>query len=828
MSREGGEPPDLTRTVVGGIGLTTAGVVGSRVLTLAVYLVLARLASPELFGQFAEASIVVGTGSIFVESGMLAALIHRRDRIEDAANTALVATLLGGVALSLCALAAAPLIALVFANDGVGAPAAAMSGVLLVGASKVVPDALLQRRFSFLRRVVVDPIGVVAFGTVSTLGLAGGLGIWAFVAATYAHELAMAVASWIASGFRPAPRRASFTMWKQLASYGRHVVVSEFVNHVGLVVNTVLLGRFVSTGSLGQYRYASRLGALPHEVAVNAGSYVLLPAFSRISHDRERFERAFRRSLRWVTTVVVPASLLLVPLGVPVAVLVLGARWRPAGEALMVLCIASAGRAAGSVASEALKAAGRPDILPRLQLLNAALVSVLMLAFLPFGLVGIAVGFTLGSLAAAAYAVVRAVVVLDLPLRPFASAIWPPSPAGFVMLGMVFVLDRLVVHAESHGVAAGIGLLGFEALLGLVVYLAVLAVLAPNTAAELSRALRTRRENSEGPHAARVAAPLNTDAGAPLFTVVIPAHNTAATIGAAIASALAQSLSDLEVIVVDDGSTDNTVSVARQYESDPRLRVVSRERGGPGAARNTALALASGRYVSMLDSDDLWLPTHLEAAARALEQDPKPSLAYSDAWSLDDPPGRIRRESAGGEFGRLDAETFLTRLVEGNFLFNSSVTIRRDVLEAVGGCNEQLKAAVDFDLWLRIAAAGHDAVGVTDRDIVYRVRLGSIQNDPRNELQAYRYLIEVYRAVGHEWDVPSHVAHIARARQAALEREVEILSGHRAVVSMLLALRRRAGRTKRAVMPSLVWYSDPPPEVAALLASSAAGAESKE
>jgi O-antigen/teichoic acid export membrane protein/glycosyltransferase involved in cell wall biosynthesis len=826
MRQEPYETPDLTRTVVGGISLTAAGVVGSRVLTLAVYLILARLAAPELFGRFAEASIVVGTGSIFVESGMLAALIHRRDRLEDAANTALVATLLGGVALSLCALAAAPLIALVFSNDDVGAPAAAMSGVLLVGAAKVVPDALLQRRFSFLRRVVVDPIGVVAFGAVSILGLAGGLGIWALVAATYAYELAMVVASWLASGFRPSPRRASFAIWRELAGYGRHVVISEFISHVGLVVNTVLLGRFVSAGALGQYRYASRLGALPHEVVVNAGSYVLLPAFSRISHDRERFERAFRSSLRWVMTVVVPTSLLLVPLGQPAAVLVLGARWRPAGEALMVICIASAGRAAGSVVSEALKAAGRPDVLPRLQLLHAALVSVLMLAFLPFGLVGIAAGFTLGSLAAGAYAVIRTVIVLDLPRRPLASVMWPPYCAGLAMLALVFALDRLVIHSDQHGVAAGIGLLAVEALVGLVVYLSLLSALAPDTAADLSRALHVR-ERTRGPHVTRVGAPLNSDLDDPSFTVVIPAHNTAATIGAAIASALAQSRPDLEVIVVDDGSTDDTVSVARQYERDPRVRVLKRERGGPGAARNTALAQASGRYVSMLDSDDLWLPTHLEVAAGVLEQDPRPALVYSHAWSLDDPPGLIRRESAGGECGRLTAETFLRRLVERNFLFNSAVTVRRDVLEAVGGCNEKLKAAVDFDLWLRIAAAGYDAAGVSDRDTVYRVRRGSIQNDPRNELQAYRNLIEVYRAVDEDWDVPSDVAHIARARRATLEREVEILTGKRVVVATLLALRRRAGRFKRALVRDRIWYADPPPEVAALLASSAEGYGSK-
>ena len=504
MEPERDNPPDLTRTVVGGISLTATGVVGSRVLTLAVYLVLARLASPELFGRFAEATIVVGTGIIFVESGMLAALIQRRDRLVDAANTALVATLLGGVALSLCALAAAPLIALVFSSHETGVLAAAMSGVLLVGAAKVVPDALLQRRFSFVRRVIVDPIGVVAFGAVSIIGLTGGLGIWALVAGTYASEVAMASASWAGSGFRPSPSRASFAMWRELAGYGRHVVASAFVNHVGLIVNTLLLGRFVSASALGQYRYASRLGALPHEIVVNAGSYVLFPAFSRISHDRQRFERAFRRSLRWVMTLVVPASLLLVPLGQPLAVLLLGARWRPAGVALMVLCVASAGRAAGSVAAEALKAAGRPHILPRLQLLQATLVSILMLALLPFGLVGVAAGFTLGSLVAAAYALSRTVVVLDLPRRQVASVIWPPYGAGLVMVVVVFALERLVVHAEQHGVAIGIGLLALEALLGLIVYLSVLSALAPRTTAEMFKAMHAARERIRAPRAEQV------------------------------------------------------------------------------------------------------------------------------------------------------------------------------------------------------------------------------------------------------------------------------------------------------------------------------------
>ncbi|MDX6491612.1 MAG: hypothetical protein QOD43_1857 [Gaiellaceae bacterium] len=491
-------PAELTRTVVDGVALTAAGFFVSRLLTLALYLVLARLAAPLVFGRFAAGSIIVGAGAIFVESGMLSALIQRRDRLDEAVNTAFASTLLGGAALTLFALAVSPLIGLLFSSHEIGLVAAAMSGVLLVGAAKVVPDALLQRRFSFLRRLVVDPIGVVAFGVTSIVALVYGLGVWALVLGTYASELAQVVASWKASGFRPHLRRASFGMWKELARYGRHVLAATFIDHVALVANTVLLGRFVSTSALGEFRYATRFGIVPQELVVNAASYVLLPAFSRISHDQERFERGFQRSLRWVMVFVVPASLLLLPLGRPLVVLLLGERWLPAGIALMALCAWSAPRAAGSVIGESLKAAGRTDILPRLHLVQAVLAIVFMLAFLPFGLTGVAAGVAVGSVLAQGYALVRAARVLRFGRRAIVSAVWPPYVAAAPMIAVVFLLDRLSVHAEAHGVGAGLGLLVLEGLLGVAVYLVSLAVLAPSTAAELGTAVHAIRARIGG------------------------------------------------------------------------------------------------------------------------------------------------------------------------------------------------------------------------------------------------------------------------------------------------------------------------------------------
>src|SRR3712207_3903519 len=178
-------------------------------------------------------------------------------------------------------------------------------------------------------------------------------------------------------------------------------------------------------------------------------------------------------------------------------------------------------------------------------------------------------------------------------------------------------------------------------------------------------------------------------AAGPAFSVVMPAFNAQRTIAASIRSVLAQTRDDLELIVVNDGSTDSTRDVAGQFTGDPRVRVVDQENAGPGAARNRGISAGSAPYISLIDSDDLWLPTYLEVMGAALDAEPMAGLAYTDAWVLDDWSGRIRKKTAMAyqnpplpppeeprEFLRL----LLTRR---NFVFTST-TLRRSAVEHAG------------------------------------------------------------------------------------------------------------------------------------------------
>ncbi|MGH2980770.1 MAG: oligosaccharide flippase family protein, partial [Solirubrobacterales bacterium] len=359
------EPATLGDTVVRGAGLSGAGYVLTQVLTLAFFVVLARLATPHEFGVFTAATLLVSIGMTFTESGMMSALIHRKDRIDEAASTAVVASACGGLALALIALAAAPLLGLIFDDSSVAEIAAAASGLLFLRSLTVVPESLLQRRFSFLRRMVVQPVGVVAMGIGAVIATSNGLGAWGILIGYYAAGVTDVVLSWALVGWRPRLHQMSFAMWRELIAYGRHILGGTAVWRAGEELPVLLIGRFAGTAALGQFRYGSRMVGTPFALML-AGGTVIFPALARITADRERFRAASRRSLRLMCGFTFPLVLILIPLAMPLAVLVFGSRWEDAGYAAMALTGMPVAATLVAFTSEVVKADGRPDVLPRM------------------------------------------------------------------------------------------------------------------------------------------------------------------------------------------------------------------------------------------------------------------------------------------------------------------------------------------------------------------------------------------------------------------------------------------------------------------------------
>jgi PST family polysaccharide transporter len=268
-------------------------------------------------------------------------------------------------------------------------------------------------------------------------------------------------------------------MWRELVAYGRHVMVATALIHSNDLASNAVIGRTLGTGSLGQFRYSMRLASTPASLLISGISYVLFPAFARISHDMDRLRGAFLRSLRWTSVFAFPASFGLAALGVPIAVLVFGPTWRPAGEALVAMCLLPGCSALISIISETLKAAERPQYLTRLNATTLVVTIGSMIALQPYGLTAAAAGLSIGALVGVIYAFRLVHTVVGIPVRPMLTAIWPAAVAAFIAALGVLALETFVVDAESHALLLALILLLGEMLIGVVAYLAALEVIDP-------------------------------------------------------------------------------------------------------------------------------------------------------------------------------------------------------------------------------------------------------------------------------------------------------------------------------------------------------------
>jgi len=184
----------------------------------------------------------------------------------------------------------------------------------------------------------------------------------------------------------------------------------------------------------------------------------------------------------------------------------------------------------------------------------------------------------------------------------------------------------------------------------------------------------------------------------PRVSIVIPTYNRSNIVRRAIDSVLAQSFTDLEILVVDDGSTDDTRAALAGYPE--RVRYVHQENGGPAAARNHGMRLARGEYIGFLDSDDAYLQGNVEAHLRVFERHPDAGLVYCGIEILDRDGKRLKDVLPSPE----DRGLVLERLIRYNFITSSTVLMRRAAMEFAGPMSTRLWFAEDWYYWLRVAS----------------------------------------------------------------------------------------------------------------------------
>lgn len=221
----------------------------------------------------------------------------------------------------------------------------------------------------------------------------------------------------------------------------------------------------------------------------------------------------------------------------------------------------------------------------------------------------------------------------------------------------------------------------------------------------------------------------------PKVSVIIPAYNAMSYLPETLESVIKQTFTDFEVLIIDDGSTDN---IRQWYINlvDKRIKLICQENQHLAAARNTGIDHSLGEYLAFLDADDIWEPTKLEKQVNCLESNFKIGLVHTWTVLIDyqgKPTGKALKSQAEGQVWQ--------QIVQKNTIVVSSVMVRYSCLQNLGAFDRDLHYCEDYDLWIRLAAH-YDFAVVKEFLTRYRLHPGSLSTHCQSVMESFRILIE--------------------------------------------------------------------------------------
>lgn len=250
---------------------------------------------------------------------------------------------------------------------------------------------------------------------------------------------------------------------------------------------------------------------------------------------------------------------------------------------------------------------------------------------------------------------------------------------------------------------------------------------------------------------------LSTTMTKPRVSVVIPVRNGKDYIQEALESVLQQSFADLELLLIDDGSTDDDYD--RYALQDPRVRVIHLAGNGVSRARNVGMAQSRGEFIAFLDADDVWFPGKLEAQVRYFDAHPDVGVVFGKfiRWPAQPDGGFAPASSLVQDVVRLSKTEeersgwLYTRLLDGLLVGMNTAVVRRSVYEAIGGFNESMRQGEDYDFWLRASrvAEMHSLDGAV---ALYRIHSASAMH----RLSSDNHLANLLKAASMRWGLETH------------------------------------------------------------------------
>jgi lipopolysaccharide exporter len=698
-----------------------------RMGSVVVGIILARVLAPEQFGVYAVALTVQGILITLSDLGLSADIV-RSDHPEKIAPTVATLSLVSGVIVASLTLATSSSLATLLGSPSAGPAIAVLSGTLLLAGVSAVPYGFLQRRFQQRELFFVGVADFVVSTVVTLVLIALGFGVLGLAIGRVSAQLVSSTMQFVVARVKPR-FGIDREVLKPVLAFGLPIAAANMLSWGLVNVDNIILARVAGATALGFYVLAFNISSWPMSALSQVVRSISMPYFSRAKSGSSGL--ATLTAIAWAGAL--PAGAVLAALSAPVIDVVYGEKWLPAAPVLAALGLYGSLRVAFEIFSGYLYTQGRSRLVLWIQIIwLVALVGAMIAATRAYGIVGAGWVHVVVATLVILPAYLIALKLSGVRIREFARQAWWPTVA---------TVPALVVAIGAH----------------LLIGNAPVAVYVALAWPWLRRHLRDLRSRTSG-EGVREQTMGNTTVTAARFSpvrdrpgatvsVVIPCFNYARYLPEAVNSVLSQDGVEVDVIIVDDASTDESAAVAQALaQADPRVRVlVNATNSGAVTTFNRGLAEVTGEYIVRLDADDLLTPGSLRRSVAVLQQLPDVGLVYGYPIHFEGDTLRAARQTARSWTVWPGREWLATRCLDGtNTITAPEAVMRASVVDLVGG-QRQLTHAHDMEMWLRMAAVS-DVAYITGVDQAWhREHEGSLstaEDSPIRELRTLRGVFE--------------------------------------------------------------------------------------